>query len=273
MSQQQDNEPRHAIVRALKMILRPLTRLLIRQQLTYPYVRELLKEIYVEEAGKLIEQDGEKSNFSRLFILTGVHRKDIKRLTEQREDESHSDSNQSLGAMLIARWLGMTQYLDSTGKPRALAFTGTDEQPGFEQLVTELSKDIRPRAILDEWLRQGLVQQEDDLISLNQDAFIPGEDFSKLSDYLGKQVHDHLASAIHNLMSDGEPRFERSVYYRNLSAESVNQLHQIARQKGSELLQNLNQQAIQFYEQDRNSEDATHRFRLGCYWYDGKIES
>jgi hypothetical protein len=169
--------------------------------------------------------------------------------------------------------MGIPQYLESSGKPRNLKFSGTDEEPGFEQLVIELSKDIRPRAMLDEWLRQGLVKQEDDLISLNQEAFIPGDDFSKLSDYLGKQIHDHLASAVHNLMSDGEPKFERSVYYRNLSAESVNQLHQAARQKGAELLQNLNQQAIQLYEQDRNAEDATHRFRLGCYWYDGKTES
>lgn len=264
-----DHEQTHkAISKALKFLLKPLVRLLIRQQLTFPFVRDLLKQVYVEQAAELIKQDGQSVNFSRLFILTGVHRKDIKRLTEQADEEVSDAENRSLGGMLIARWLGLRQYQTDQGGPRDLALNGSEQEPGFEQLVSEVSKDIRPRAMLDEWLRQGIVTQQDEHIVLNQQAFIPSQDFEQLSDYFGKHIHDHLAASIHNLMDDGEPMFERSVYYPRLTPQSIELLKQQAQQEAGQLLQNLNQQALQLYVQDQHDPSATQRFRLGCYWYD-----
>ena len=149
---------------------------------------------------------------------------------------------------------------------------GTEDAPGFDQLVSEISKDIRPRAVLDEWLRQEIITQQDDLIALNQDALVPDKDFDKMCDYFGKHIHDHLASSIHNLLGDGESMFERSVYYKRLTPESIEQLKQMATEQGDQLLQNLNQQAIQLYERERDDPAAIHRFRMGCYWYDEEIE-
>lgn len=262
-----------SIVKALRLLLKPLVRLLIRQQLSFTYIRELLKQLYVEQASELIVQDGQQVNFSRLFILTGVHRKDIKRLSEQALDEPDTADNRSLGGMLIARWLGLPKYLTAEGKPRKLPFNGSEQEPGFEQLLSEVSKDIRPRALLDEWLRQGIVSQQQDLIVLNQSAFVPSQDFTQMSDFFGKQVHDHIAASVHNLMEDGEPMLERSVYYGGLTPESIDQLKQMAETQAAELLQDLNQQALQLYVQDKDNPAATGRFRLGCYWYDEEKQS
>ncbi len=268
MSYKHHQTSAESIVKALRLLLKPLVRLLIRQQLSFPFVRELLKQLYVEQAAELIEQDGQSVNFSRLFILSGVHRKDIKRLTDQADDEAETSENRSLGGMLIARWLGLPQYQTTEGKPRKLPFNGTQQEPGFEQLLSEVSKDIRPRALLDEWLRQGIVSQHQDLIELNTAAFIPTQDFAQMSDFFGKQLHDHLAASVHNLMDDGEPMLERSVYYAHLTPESIAQLKQLAEIQADELLQDLNQRALELYVQDKDNPAATGRFRLGCYWYD-----
>lgn len=261
------------LIGALALLLKPLVRLLIRKHLAFPVMRDLLKQLYVEQAGELIEQDGEPPSYSRLFILTGIHRKDIKRLSETPECEQSLADNRSLGGQLIANWLAQPAYLDQQGQPRALPFSGDDQAPGFKQLVTAASKDIRPRAMLDEWLRQGIVRQQDGAIVLNRKAFVPGKDFDRLCDYFGHHIHDHLASISHNLLDEGDPMFERSVYYGRLTPASINILKQQARQQGDELLQHLNQSAMQLYQQDKDDPAATQRFRMGCYWYDEETSS
>lgn len=256
-----------ALIKAIKLLLRPLIRLLIHHQLTFPYVRELLKEIYIEAASEIIKKDRGDINNSRLYILTGVHRKDIKRILEQDKTDSMPATSPSLGGALIARWIALPEFLTKDGQPRKLKKTGSDQQPGFEQLVVGVSKDIRPRAMLDEWLRQGIVCLEDDLVVLNESAFIPAQDFEKLCYYLGHNMHDHFASSTHNLLQEGEPMLERSVYYANLTEQSVQQLRQLATTQSMQMLTEINKQAMALHQADKSSPQATHRFRLGSYWY------
>jgi len=262
-----NQSPRDALLRALKRILRPLVRLLISHQITFPALRDLLKGVYIEVAQQMIRDDGEEPSHSRLFILTGVHRKDIKRLSEQETDDAPASANLSLGGEIIARWSAQAEFIDDAGRPRALSKVTNDESAGFDQLVTQVSKDIRPRALLDEWLRQGLVHIENDRVVLNEQAFVPSADFDKLCYYLERNVHDHLASATHNLLADGDPLLERSVYYARLSADSIDKIREQAHAGGMALLTDLNHLAMQYHEQDKDKPNARHRFRFGCYWH------
>jgi hypothetical protein len=264
---------RDALVQALRGLLMPLVRLLIRYQVTFPALRDLLKALYVEAASSMIEADGEVPSHSRLFILTGVHRKDIKRLLEQPNDDNAPLPDLSLGGELVARWTAQAEFTDGDGQPRALARSGSDDEPGFDQLVREASKDIRPRAMLDEWLRQGIVRLENDRVILNQQAFVPSADFDKLCYYLERNLRDHLETATHNLAGEGDPLLERSVYYGRLTTDSVERLREQAYASGMDLLEALNKQAMHYYQQDKDRDDATHRFRFGCYWHEQEVKS
>lgn len=255
------------LIKAVKLILRPLIRLLIHHQVTFPYLRELLKEIYIEAASEIIKKDSGDINNSRLYILTGVHRKDIKRIREQDETDAMPASSLSLGGALIARWTALPEFLSEDGLPRKLKKTSSDRQPGFDQLVIGVSKDIRPRAMLDEWLRQGIVSLQDNLVALNEAAFIPAQDFDKLCYYLGHNMHDHFASATHNLLQEGEPMLERSVYYANLTEQSVQKLRQLATTQSMQMLSDINKQAMAMYQHDKSNPQASYRFRLGSYWH------
>ena len=66
---------------ALNAILRPLVRHLIGRGWTYPALNALLKEAYVAEA-ESYDDTPEEVTHSRISLLTGIHRKDIKRLRE-----------------------------------------------------------------------------------------------------------------------------------------------------------------------------------------------
>ena len=262
-----------ALVKAVRMLCRPLIRLLIEKGVTFPQFRDLVKELYVEVADRHFQLDGKKNSDSRIFVLTGIHRKDIKRIREQVGEDSGFNSMASLSGEIIARWSSMAEFVDVEGKPRPLSRSGSDNQAGFEQLVTSVSKDVRPRVILDEWLRLNIVTLEDDQVVLNTSAFVTNKEFNDMAYYLGHNVHDHLASCASNILQESDPMLERSVYYASLTEDSVNELRELASRQGNELLQTLNNRAIRLYDEDKGRDGADYRMRLGVYWYQEDLGS
>lgn len=257
------------LVRALWHLLRPLVRLALHFNLPFTALSRLLKGVYVEVAEREFIVPGKEQTDSRISLLTGVHRKDVRRL---RRDLSRADaipSTVTLGAQLLALWLTGSAYIDDNGRPLPLPrLASEDASHSFEQLVSSVSTDIRPRAVLDEWLRQGVVHLDDsDRVWLHADAFIPEQGFEQKSHYFGENVHDHLAACVHNLTGGSPPLFERNVFSTSLSEESVEEVSQLARTKGMELIKAVSERAIALERRDAGSEGPRHRINLGVYWY------
>ncbi len=270
MSSQNYNQSSEILLKAVSWLCKPLIHLLISNGITFPQFRDLLKGLYVNVAEQDLLCKGKDVSDSRLFILTGVHRKDIKRLRQMSADENLQISQtSSLGGAIVARWLDVADFLDDKGEPRCLSRNSKNDLAGFEQLVTEVSKDVRPRAILDEWLHSGIVSiNEQDEICLNQKAFVPSKNFNDQSFYLARNVHDHIAACENNMLSTNPPMLERSVYYSSLTPESVQKLKNMTQKEGADLLQKINHEAMQLQKQDETKEEANQRMRFGCYWYD-----
>ena len=68
--------------RALSLMFKPLVRLLIAQGVTHAEFAETAKEVYVETALRHFETDG-KVNKSRIAILTGLTRKEVKNVIDR----------------------------------------------------------------------------------------------------------------------------------------------------------------------------------------------
>ncbi len=257
-----------ALLQAVAWLCRPLVRLLIRKGITYPQLRELLKGVYVDVAETDFAVAGKRPSDSRIYILTGVHRKDIKRL-RRTDDAAEAEKVATLGGAIVGRWLGQSEYLDADGQPRCLPRDDDERGPGFDTLVASVSKDVRPRAILDEWQRLGMVSlNAAGEVCLNHQAFVPAQDFAEQAFFMGRNVHDHLAACAHNLLAEGEPMLERSVYYGGLTPHSVAHLRELARREGVALLQKLNAEALHRQQHDAGAPDADRRMRFGVYWYD-----
>lgn len=257
-----------ALIQALQRLLRPLVRLLLAKQITYPYLITLLKSLFVDVAAHEFPLAGKNQTDSRLSLLTGVHRKDVRRLLTEATEIAPPPANVSLGARLIARWNGEVDYLDPQARPRPLPRLAQGEGiASFERLVSEESKDIRPRAVLDEWLRLGLVEIDaDDRVCLRSGAFVPGNGSSEKLYYLGRNVRDHLETAVHNVLDQQPPRLERSVYADGLSPAAVAELAEMAEEMGMNILRALNQRAREL-KKSSPGEEKTQRMSLGIYFY------
>ena len=266
----QPGTPSPALLGALRRLLRPLVRVLIAHGVTFPALGRLLKEVYVEVAESDFPVPGRRQTDSRISLLTGVHRKDIKALREQRQGAASASPVVSRNARMIAAWTGNPAYLDERGRPRALPRHGVpDGGPSFESLVESISKDIRARVVLDEWRRLDLVRiDENDLVHLNSEAFVPREDFEDLAFYFGRNLHDHIAASAHNLLGGTPPQLERAVYYDKLSPESVEALAALSREIGQQALLTINRKAFELAESDAGKAEATRRMSFGVYFHE-----
>ncbi len=263
------NTPPPALVRALLRVLRPLVKILLTHGVTYPYLSNLLKSVYIDVALHDFQLPSKVQTDSRLSLLTGLHRKDVKRLARGVIEENTPPPTVSLGAALIARWNADPDYLDNAGQPLPLPrFAAEGGNTSFETLVTGLNKDIRPRPILDEWLKLGIVHLDSaNRVCLNSAAFIPTHGFDELAFYFGQNVHDHLAATAHNLAKGEPPFLERSVYYDHLTTESVAKLKELSHTLGMQTLQTINRQALKFERADRGKTTANQRMNFGIYFY------
>ncbi|CAG0125014.1 hypothetical protein RHDC2_00856 [Rhodocyclaceae bacterium] len=261
--------PSPALTTALRRLLRPLVRIMLAQGVTYPFLSELLKSVFVEVADKEFRLGGRQQTDSRISLLSGVHRKDVKRLRNIPDGDESAPAAISLGAALVACWVGSPEYLDAQGKPMPLArLASVGGAHSFEGLIASVSKDIRSRVVLDEWLRLGVVRIDDqDCVCLNSEAFVPEKGFDEKAYYFGANIHDHLAACAHNLMGNQPPLLERSVYYDQLNAVSVEELAKLSRDLGNQVLQKINRRALELQRQNENQPEANQRMNFGVYFY------
>ncbi len=265
------------LVNALRRVLRPLIRLMLAKGITYTYLSDLLKNIFIEVADRDFRIENKPFTDSHMSLLTGIHRKDIKRLRHCANDNVEAvPQTVSLGARLISLWTSDARYLDKNNQPMPLPrFIKDGGEISFEGLVASVSCDIRSRVVLDEWMRLGVAHvDEKNRVCLNTAAFIPAHGFDEKVYYFSHNVHDHAAAATSNLLGERQPFLERSVHYNALSAQSITILAEKAEAAGMESLLAINKEALELEKNDALQDDELrHRMTFGIYFYHEPVES
>ncbi|HXD42658.1 MAG TPA: DUF6502 family protein [Ramlibacter sp.] len=268
--------PPPSLVRALRRVLRPLVRLMLARGATYPWVSELLKALFVEVAEEDRRVGSKPPTDSRVSLVSGVHRKEVNRLRREKISRGESiPSAVSLGAQLVAVWLASPRYLDENGRPRPLPrFASEGGELSFEALVAGVNSDIRPRVVLDEWLRLGVVHFDSaQRICLNVEAFVPAEGFDEKAFYFGHNLHDHISAAAHNLSGAPKAFLDRSVHYDALSAESVAALAAQSEKAGMAALLAINKSAMALEQADAGKPSPRQRMTFGIYFFSEPAQS
>ncbi|MEM9755115.1 MAG: DUF6502 family protein, partial [Pseudomonadota bacterium] len=197
----------------------------------------------------------------------GVHRRDVREFRNT-TPEAGTGARRKITtlASVLGRWLADPELRGPDGAPRALP-RSADDGVSFEALVRRVSTDIRPRTVLDELERQGLVRIEDGVVHLRGDAIFGPDDRDQKVYFFAENVGDHIAAAVDNLLSTEPPFLERAVFYNNLTATSVNALEAEARRLAAEALMGLNETASEMQTVDRKDPAGTERFRFGVFFY------
>jgi hypothetical protein len=264
------SEVDNLLLQALRRLMKPMVRLFIRKNIPLQVFTDLMKEMYVSTAEESLIAAGFRPTDSQISLMTGVHRRDVREYRGHAPDTGREIENVSISAEIVATWLGNPQFMGAEGQPAPLPYTN-DANPefSFTALAESVSKDVRPRAILDEMLRQNTVRYDEitDNVWLNSEAFIPQEGWAEKLYYLGRNGEDHLEAAVTNVLSAKPPFLDRSVYYSNLTEESVETLQKMSREQGMKLLRSLNRRAHELHEKDQGKPGAQYRMTFGAYFY------
>jgi hypothetical protein len=259
--------PPASLMAALERIFAPVVRLALAHGLTLPVMVEQLKRVYVKVATRHFSLASRPITNSRISLLTGVHRKDVRRLVDEERAPTRLPTV-TVGTALVARWLADDDYQDGYGRPRRLALRGT--KASFETLVALVSgQDLRGRVVLDELMRLGVVELDGDGVILCTDGFVPREGFDEKADYFGNNVRDHVAAAGHNLEDQRPALLERAVGYHGLSVEDIVELQAVAEQDASALLRKLNRRALAMKTHNKTLETPgceLKRMNFGVYF-------
>ncbi len=263
---QSANKLHPTMIAAIGHVLRPLVRLLLAHGVSFQTFSELARTAYVKVADEEFRLPSKPQTDSRISLLTGIQRREVNRLRNVPVADIDLPQHASRSALLLAIWSGHPEYQDERGSPAALPRLSRDDGRSFEAMVRSVSKDIRPRVVLDEWLRQGIVTlDEDDMVHLRTDAFVQPRELDEKVYYFGLNIHDHLAATVHNLAGLEPPFLERCVFYDKLGADSVKELADYSRIVGMRALQAINKRAAELQQRDHGQQAAVYRINFGVY--------
>ena len=257
--------------KAVLRILRPLVRILLRNGISYGTFADLAKGVYIDVARQEFSMGDRKQSTSRVSILTGLSRKEVTRVRKlQRPHDQRSAEQYNRAARVIAAWLREPDFVDGEGQPAILPMSGGGAT--FNELVRRFSGDIPARAIRDELMRVGALEQlEDGRIRLLARAYIPKTSEIDKIHILGTDVSHLIATIDHNLRPETpEPFFQRKVAYDNLPHEVLPQLRRLTGRKAQALLETLDRWLAR-HDRDTNPAAAgtdRNRAGIGIYYFE-----
>lgn len=259
-----------ALQQAFERLLVPLAQLAVARGVPYAAIDETLRRAFVAVAHAAHSGLPEHRRASRISAATGLHRREVNRLLESQAPRGSNAPPRSPAAMVLAHWLTSKRHRSRLGAPQTLPRTGP--APSFESLAQEVTRDVHPRALLEELLRLKLVtlDADRDAVTLADVGFVPHGDAARMVSYLGVNVGDHLQAAVGNVLGREPAHLEQSIAADGLSADSVAQLRPLLREHWRRLTDEVVPLLQRLIESDdaRPADETRYRARVGLYGFD-----
>lgn len=265
-----DGRPRQILDSALKRLLRPLVRILIRRSISCAAFEALIRDVYVDVAMNDFSIDGKKPTLSRASVLTGLSRKEVQRLwtLAPQEREDYGD-RYNRAARVMTAWIREGEFLDPAGQPRALPLDGSIS---FVTLSKRFSGDMPPKAVLDELLRVGAVSQRaDGLLEPVARAYVPQQGVVDKLRILGSDVADMIETIEHNVERGAtDPYFQRKVMYDSIPIGALAAFRLMSAAASQRLLEELDRHLSEVDQRARPDDtEADHaRVGVGIYYFE-----
>ena len=224
---------------AIVRLLRPLVRILLRNGIPYGTFADFARWTYVDVASKEFNIPGKQQTTSRVSVLTGLSRKEVKKVKENfKAEDPGTTERYNRSARVIGGWIKDARFLDKKGAPIELPFE--DGEDSFSTLVKAYSGDIPVRAMLDEMIRTGVVKQINGRIQLLTRGYIVKRGDAEILNILGSDVSELIGTIDHNIISEPDDAFlQRKTSYDNIPEESLPEVRKVVSKMGKDLIESV----------------------------------
>lgn len=261
------------VLSALLKALRPIARLLMKSGIGFREFAEISKCAFVDVATSDYGLRGRPTNISRVAVMTGLTRKEVKRL----RDKIHAGNQINLArvippAEILSRWHSDRDFLDSSGRPLTLEFDGSF--PSFSQLVKKYGGDIPAGAMRTELKRVGAITEDEmGRLTVQVKDFRPIEKEDQIRRALGLAVFGLGSSIDHNLSAETDQNWvERLAFSTRIRRGDSSRVRRISQDRASEFVESVNDlfSAYETIYADEEPESETTTVGVGVYYFESK---
>lgn len=187
------------MLEAFRRAARPVVRLLLGGGVMYQECASLLKQLFVEVATEDYGLRGRPTNVSRVALLTGLDRKEVRRLRKAGEAAPvETRASPARLSRVLSAWYQDADYLEADGTPRPLPRHG--EAPSFDSLVERYGGDVAATTIAKELERGGAIASDaDDRLKPLTRYFMPSRLDAAAVLRSGEVLEDIANTVHHNL--------------------------------------------------------------------------
>jgi hypothetical protein len=225
------------ILSAVFLALRPLAKILLRFGIGFREFSEIAKTAFVDVATTEYGLRGRPTNISRVAVMTGLTRKEVRRLREKIEQGDYSVVVKATPlSEILHRWHAESEYLDSSGTPAILDFSGNGAT--FSSLVKRYGGDIPPGAMRTELKRVGAIKElEDAKLKVINRTVHPAGSHEKLITALIHAIYPLAATVANNVNTDKsrESWAQMTAYSQSIRSSDLPRLRRISFDRLSEV--------------------------------------
>lgn len=267
-------ETSEALILAAIAVVRPLVRRMLVRGVTFGQLERRLRELFVDVAVEITAGEGKQTD-SRLSALTGLNRKEIRRLRGRgRDPVAPASFTRSLSASLISLWMDDPKATNSTGRPIAIPYDAP-KGPCFTRLAARATSDMGPRALLQVLIDGGAAElRKGDMVALKRAAYVPERGRPEALSMLADDPPELIETMLHNVLGEGEPWLQQKLAYDNLGAEGLAWLRRRLRRDADRFLKTANR-TLARHDRDRNPRapggERTYA-AIGVYYVESRFE-
>jgi len=213
-----------AAVNACRLWLRPVARWLMRSGVTWKEFAELSREAFVHTAFDEFGIRGRPTNVSRVALLTGLSRRDVRRVRQEVADAAGSSAEDSLNhaSRVLSGWHQDPDFLEPDGRPRVLPARGAGAS--FEELLKRYAGDIPRTALVKELVKSGSIERLDSgAYRVVRRYYMPRQMDGHAVERAGSVLADLVSTVEHNLsrVPRDPSRFEGRAQNRYVDRRSL----------------------------------------------------
>jgi len=221
----------------LAVVARPLAKLCLRRRIGINQLVQAIKREFVLAAREQLERDGIKVNVNRIMLQTGLYRKEVKRLLQERGEMPSYE----LGILdqVIGQWLEDSRFKTKAGKPRVLTCEGLESE--FAELVFSVDKYANPGTVMLELERTALAEQTSRGLKLKQAVANLSENPESSFELLARGLERFVGAVEENVFSPGIPaNLHIHTEYDNITLSEIKAIREW-----------LNREGVQFHRKAR----------------------
>jgi len=263
------------------MALRPLIKIMLRNGVDVAQFTALARSVYVSVAQDpefaLEAKNGTKRKVthSRIAVLTGINRKEVKQLI-QTGSLSPRRTTMNRAVRVVTGWVENERFHDEKGEPIPLSYYDKDEKNSFEALVQTYSADTTPRVILDELINVGSARLEDGMVYLIEKGYVPTLDDQQMIELGSRAIADLSSSVEHNIhrQSHSPNRLQLSVSYDNIPEQGAALFRSVLKKDADEFLNKQNK-ILSSLDRDENPDvvgTGNCRVGVGIYYFENSTD-